>query len=183
MTTRQYNALLKDGSDDFRKLNAKAAEKRYGKPKDRLPKGMNKLERAYADRLALQKACGMISDYRWTGDNRKTYRMNSGVGHTYTPDFLVWRAGEAVSECHEVKGYTGGKFRLSVRNFDDAAEHNPIHVFRMFTRQRGEWVEIRTRNGAALATSPTLARVGACTPASDTPEATALQPAALAGER
>jgi hypothetical protein len=179
MTSRQYNALIKDGSDDFRKLQAKAAERQYGKLPDLLGNGMNKTEARYADFLQLAMLTGGIHGYEWTGKNKaKAFKI--GKRRHYKADFHVHVTPERM-EVVEIKGYLrdGGSIR-----FDLAAEANPGLVFRMirWDRKHREWVEIRTRNVPA---SPDAANAGTSAvpaPTSATPDASACEPGAKAGK-
>ena len=102
MTTPQFNQIIKQGSPDFQRLNAKRDDKRDAVVAIK-SKYRSKAEAAFADILDNRVDNGEIDEWRYEpitvlldaqGNNRK--------GCRYTPDFVTIADGRI--HIYEVKG-------------------------------------------------------------------------------
>lgn len=94
------------------------------------PGQMNKGETAYAAHLERLKFAGHVLWYRFEG-----LKLRLADNTFYTPDFAVL-AGDAVLECHEVKGWWQDDARAKIKI---AAEMYPFRfkAFRAEAKKRG----------------------------------------------
>lgn len=92
---------------------------------------MNKLERDYAMQLAVRKAAGEITDWRFEAIN---FRLANRCW--YTPDFVIFHTN-GMLETVEVKGFWRDDARVK---WKVAAEMYPRIKWTAVTRKNGEWV-------------------------------------------
>jgi hypothetical protein len=74
-----------------------------------LPKGMNKTEAAYAERLEMLRRSGEILSYDF-----EAITLKLAPNTRYTPDFLVITS-DATVELHEVKGHWYDDARVKIK--------------------------------------------------------------------
>lgn len=95
--------------------------------------GMNKLEAAWAKKLAVDKLAGAVAEY-WF--EQVTLVLITG---RYTPDFMV-QLPDGTIEFHECKGFWERQGR---QKFLDAAAKYPF-VFRAIKKVKGQVVVVET---------------------------------------
>jgi hypothetical protein len=100
----------------------------------------SKWEAQRAQLLSLKKSGGLILDYE---HHPAPFPLPDGG--RYTADFRVVLLDSSV-EYEEIKGYWRADSG-SRKRFTMAAALHPQYRFRVWTLQRGEWVNIETRNG------------------------------------
>lgn len=90
---------------------------------------MNKLEKAYSERLALLQGTGHILGFAY-----EAIKLRLADKTFFTPDFIVY-AQDGTVEFHEVKGFWEDDARVKIKV---AATQYPFRVLAV-TRVKGEW--------------------------------------------
>ena len=88
----------------------------------------SKLERAYAEQLALARVAGLIQSWDY-----EPISFKLAAGKRYRPDFLVWRPDGGI-ECHEVKGRWIKNKRDSMTHLKWAAQRYPMFTWVLVER-------------------------------------------------
>jgi hypothetical protein len=103
-----------------------------------LPRGMNKLEKRYADHLDFLKRGGEITAWWY-----ECVRFRIGAGAQYKPDFIVLLPDGKI-EVHETKGFR--REAAMVRIKAAAERYAPIPFFLVRVLQ-GRWCRTRVGEG------------------------------------
>ncbi len=110
-----------------------------GSPTVPAKRGMNGLERQYAEHLDLQQRLGVVTWWAF-----EPMRLRLADGAYYKTDFLVQLADGRL-EARETKGF---ERPAAILRFKMAAEQHPWLTFVMLKLDKGDWIETRRLNPA-----------------------------------
>lgn len=127
ITAEQYRDL-QDGKLKIEDIEKPESTKPPAKPR----KGMNGLERRWAQRLDALKRAGEIQEWRY-----QPITLLLGEDCRYTPDFLITNLDGSLA-LHETKGYMQEDARVKLHT---AATLFPEFTFVKITEHAGRWVE------------------------------------------